>query len=89
MLNIILIYFLFILIIFEGASLKNERSNKRSEFETPTNATNHRVCFHPTSHSINSEHKAFGPPYDLLIGLREGLGAMRGGWEGSKEETKR
>ena len=89
MLSIILICFLFILIIFEGASLKNDRSNKRSEFETPTNATNHRVCFHPTSHSINSKHEAFGPPYDLLIGLREGLGAMRGGWEGSKEETER
>ena len=45
---------------------------KRSEFETPTNATNRRVCFHPASHSINSKREAFGP---LPIGLREGLRA--------------
>ena len=57
---------------------------KRSEFETLTNATSRRFCSHPVSHSINSKHEAFGPAPDLLIGLREGLGARRGGCEGSK-----
>ena len=53
-----------------------EAHQKRSEFETPTNATNCRVCFHPISHSINSKHEAFGPP---LMGLMEGTRAGKVG----------
>jgi hypothetical protein len=45
---------------------------KRLEFETPTNATNHCVCFHPVSHLINSKCEDFGP---LHMNLREGLRA--------------
>ena len=36
---------------------------KWSEFQTPTNATNCCVCFHLTSHSINSKREPFGPTY--------------------------
>ena len=60
--------FIIILISILMFYLPLEGAKKRSEFETLTNVTNRRVWFHPTSHSINNRHQAFGP---LPMGLRE------------------
>jgi hypothetical protein len=59
-----------------NTGLRHLAPKTRSEFETPTNATNRRVCFHSISHSINSKREAFGP---LPMGLREGLRAREEG----------
>ena len=45
-------------------------------------------CLCVTSHSINTKHKAFRSLSDPLIGLREGVGARKEGWEGSREEIE-
>jgi hypothetical protein len=57
----------------------NENRNhdrKRSEFETPPNATS-CVCFHFDSYSINTERKAFWPLPEPHMGPRIGLGIGR------------
>ena len=38
-----------------NTGLRHLAPKTRSEFETPTNATNRRVCFHSISHSIKRE----------------------------------
>ena len=49
------------------------RDRKRSEFETPPNATS-CFCFRLVSYSINTEREAFWPLLEPHMGPRIGLG---------------